>query len=362
MNEHPLKIIVACGGTGGHVFPGLATAQVLRSQGHAVTVWFSGRAIENSTHHAWDGPIFKTGARPLAPRTILALPGALLRCWRELRRTRPNVLLAMGSYASLPPALAASLRRVPIVLHEANAVPGQAVDFLSRFAAITAVSFESTRTDLPERKTVCTGLPIRAGLTGQPPLPGYEPRPNTFTVLITGGSQGAHWVNEISCSALSRLARELPGLRVIHQSGTVDAAWLRGLYATAKVQADVQPFIRDMGRAYASADLVICRAGASTCFELCACGTPAFLIPLPTAVRDHQRLNAAAMVADGGALMGLQHSLTVDLLTDTLRTLAANPTRRAAMRRALLALAQPDAARRLAETVCSAARGKQPRT
>ena len=396
----PLKILIACGGTGGHVFPGMATGQVLKQRGHAPTLWLSGRSVENETLHGWDGPVFRTGARPLGLKTLLAFAATLWRVWREMRRERPDVVLAMGCYSSVPPVLVAWMLGIPVVLHEANAVPGKAVAFLSRFARVTALSFATSARYLPGRRTVCTGMPVRTGLAGQEPMEGFAPAyggsggpalpvssdgvvgraralhaptvaasaiaattresgesggpalPDSFTVLITGGSLGAHAVNELACEALLQLkAQGAIGLRVIHQCGPADEASLRARYAAAGVNAQVHAFLREMGRAYASADLAICRAGAATCFELCLCGVPAILIPLPTAVRDHQRLNAEALVQSGGALLRNQADATPALLATDIEAIRADPAHRAAMRQALLQLAEPDAAEKLADVV-----------
>jgi UDP-N-acetylglucosamine:LPS N-acetylglucosamine transferase len=145
------KFIVACGGTGGHSFPGLAVAQELRARGHEVVVWASGRAIESSVMKSWDGAVFSTGARPLTAKNAFANFFSLLRCWREMKRSAPDALLAMGSYASLAPVVAASMRHVPVVLHEANTVPGRAVDWLARKARAVAVSFAATEATLVQK-------------------------------------------------------------------------------------------------------------------------------------------------------------------------------------------------------------------
>jgi UDP-N-acetylglucosamine--N-acetylmuramyl-(pentapeptide) pyrophosphoryl-undecaprenol N-acetylglucosamine transferase len=350
VNGKTLHIVVACGGTGGHVFPGLATARELRQRGHEVDIWLSGRAIENDTLAGWTGVVFRTGARPLSLATVPAFATALWRGWRRLRAERPDRLLAMGSYASIPPVLAARARHIPIILHEANAVPGKAVDRLSRLATATAVSFPGTERFLPRRRVVMTGLPVRVELAGAPRLDGFDGR--GFTVLVTGGSQGAHRVNELTCEAFCALrAAGMDDLRVIHQSGAADEAVLRARYAAAGVDARVTAFLREMGQAYASADLAICRAGAATCAELCLCGVPALLIPLPTAVRDHQRLNAEAMVRAGGAELRLQADLTAAALAETIRGLRADAAGRARMRASQLTLAAPGAAARLADLV-----------
>lgn len=343
-----MKIIVACGGTGGHVFPGLATARALRERGYEVTVWLSGRAVEDTALPAWDGSVWRTGARPLRLATAPAMGASVCRCLRQLRHVRPDRVLAMGSYASLPPVVAAWLCRIPVVLHEANAVPGQAVDWLSRLSRVTAVSFPGTEASLPGRRVVLTGLPVRRELAAVKRPEGCETR---FTVFVTGGSQGAHAVNDMSCDALCALAADMPHLRVIHQSGVADVETLRARYAAAGVSAEVMSFIQDMGRAYAAADMVVCRAGAVTCAELCLCGVPAILIPLPSAIRDHQRLNAAALVAAGGALLVEQQGTTAAALTKMLCDLEAKPQQRETMAAALRQLAVADADARLADLV-----------
>jgi UDP-N-acetylglucosamine--N-acetylmuramyl-(pentapeptide) pyrophosphoryl-undecaprenol N-acetylglucosamine transferase len=332
------------------VFPGLAVARELKRRGHTVEVWFSGRAIEMSTLGSWGGPVFLTGARPLSLRTVPQVVRAFFRCFMALKYKRPDVLVAMGSYASLPPVLAARLRHVPIVLHEANVVPGKAVDFLSQFATLTATSFEETGTWLPGRKLVCTGLPVRGDLTGQPRF--KEIPEGVFTVFVTGGSQGARRVNELASQALCLL--KLSGVSdffVIHQCGIADEARVKAAYAAAGVQAKVCAFLAEMGSAYASADLVICRAGASTCFELCLLGVPALLIPLPTAVRNHQHLNAVAIARCGGADEANQKELSARSLMRYILNKKENPNALARMRQALKTWAIPDAAVRVAEEI-----------
>lgn len=303
------SIIVACGGTGGHVFPGLAVANELKSRDHAVEVWFSGRKIETSTHSGWDGSVFSTGARQISLRNFPGMVISFFKCLRAMKRKKPDALLAMGSYSSLPPVLAARMCGVPIVLHEANAVPGKAVDALSRFSHTVATSFEETAHWLPGRRIVKTGLPVREALADQPR---FDDVPEgVFTIFITGGSQGAHRVNELTSQAMCLLKQDgVQDFFVIHQTGTADEEKIRELYEKAGVPARVSAFIKEMGRAYATADLVICRAGASTCFELCLVGKPALLIPLPSAIRDHQHLNAATLVKCGGADEGIQRELT----------------------------------------------------
>lgn len=349
-----MTFIVACGGTGGHVFPGLAVAQELKRRGHVVEVWFSGRDIEGSTLSSWDGAVFSTGARPLSLRALPKAVSAFSRCMGKLRRLRPHALLAMGSYSSLPPVLAASLCHVPVLLHEANAVPGKAVDVLSRLAGLTAISFEETAAWLPNRQVKYTGLPVRTDLIGQTRFP--EIPAGAFTVFVTGGSQGARRVNALVSQAMCLLKQAgVSDFYVIHQCGVADEAQVRATYEAAQVPSRVCAFMKEMGRAYASADLVICRAGASTCFELCLLGKPALLIPLPTAVRNHQHLNAVALTRCGGADEGVQSELTARSIMRYVLNKKDNPHALAHMRQAMQALSVPDAAGRVANELESLA-------
>jgi len=354
-----MKIVVACGGTGGHSFPGLAVAAELKRRGHEVTVWSSGRDIESSVMKGWEGPMFSTGAKQLSPKNAFAILRSILRCRKEMKRTHPDALLAMGSYSSLPPVLAARSCGVPVYLHEANTVPGKAVEFLSRFATTVAVSFEMTAQYLGGVKTVCTGLPVRAEIAVGKRFD-FIPQ-NAFVVFVTGGSQGAHAVNMLLKDALVMFKRELDRraaegaavrpVYVIHQTGLKDEGEVMGTYARASLPARVHAFEREMANAFASADIVVARAGASTCFELAVCGKPALLIPLPTAVRDHQHYNADAFAAKGAADEGIQEQLAPRQVCRYLLEKFDRPEHLARMAEKMRALATPDAAGRVADLI-----------
>jgi UDP-N-acetylglucosamine--N-acetylmuramyl-(pentapeptide) pyrophosphoryl-undecaprenol N-acetylglucosamine transferase len=342
------NFVVACGGTGGHVFPGLAVADELERRGHAVEVWLAGRDIESCTTVGRERKLFSTGMRQIALRTLPHAARSVWRCLERLKILKPDALLAMGSYSSLPPALAAYLRRVPVVLHEANAVPGKAVEALSRYAAMTAYSFEGTEKWLQGRRVCRTGLPVRADLCG---CERFSDIPaGAFKFLVTGGSQGARRVNRLVAQAMCLLKQSgAEEFYVIHQCGQADEQHLREVYRAAGVNAKVCSFISEMGRAYASADFVIARAGASTCFELCLLGKPALLIPLPEAKRNHQHLNAAALMRGGGVDEGTQSELTGRSVMRYLQNKMRSPEKLAAMGSALRAMAVPDAAARVAD-------------
>ena len=353
-----MKIVVACGGTGGHAFPGLAVAAELKRRGHEVVVWDSGRDIESSVMKSWDGPVFSTGARQLSPKNVLYILASILRCRREMKRAKPDALLAMGSYSSLPPVLAARMRGVKVFLHEANTVPGKAVEFLSRFADTVAISFEMTAGYLPNVKTVRTGLPVRATIA-QGRRFDFIP-PNAFVVFVTGGSQGAHAVNMLLMDALAMMKRELDKrgaqrpLYVIHQTGVADEGLVLAAYAQANLPSRVHAFEQEMANAFASADIVVARAGASTCFELAACGKPALLVPLPTAMRDHQHYNADAFAAKGAADEGNQSQLAAKQSCRYLLEKYDHPEHLVRMAEKMRALATPDAAAKVADLVTGA--------
>ena len=360
-----MKIVVACGGTGGHAFPGWAVADELKRRGHEVVVWDSGRDVESSVMRNWDGPLFSTGARQLSLKNAFSIIRSIFRCRREMKRLRPDVLLAMGSYSSLPPVLAAHAYGVPVVLHEANTVPGRAVDLLSRYAKVVAISFAATEKYLPHAKTARTGLPVRQGIASGHRFD-FIPK-EAFVVFVTGGSQGAHVVNCLMSEALVQLQREIKEkggkrpLYVIHQTGVKDEGPVLATYTQAALPSRVQAFEKEMADAFASADIVVARAGASTCFELAACGKPAFLIPLPSAMRNHQHFNADAFASVAAADEGVQAKLSSHQICRYLMSKYDNPDRLAEMGRKILALATPDAASRVADLVEQNAR-KQLRT
>ncbi len=346
------RIVLACGGTGGHIHPALAVGELLRKEGHELSLILSGtRAAEAHAAETWQGPLLKSGARPIKdPRNLLAI----LRCRRFLKQQKPDVLLATGGYTSFAPVIAARWLGIPVVLHEANSLAGKAVKFLARYCHIdtVALSFEATAKQLPGVHTVFTGLPLRASvLETLERAKAVQRTSDAFHILVTGGSQGAHGMNLLIAPVLASLAASDKQVHILHQCGSADVEAMREIYHRTPDQVEVVPFIKDMGTAYGQADLILARAGAATCFEIARCAVPTIFIPLPTAMDDHQKKNAEALVNAGGALCFDQLTTTPAQLADAIRSLYSDPDLRQSMRNVFATLPQQDATRLLAEVL-----------
>jgi UDP-N-acetylglucosamine--N-acetylmuramyl-(pentapeptide) pyrophosphoryl-undecaprenol N-acetylglucosamine transferase len=273
------------------------------------------------------------------------LPASVAAAWRMLGEIRPGLLVGVGGYASAPAVAAAWMRRVPTVLLEQNAHPGLTNRVLGRLADRICVAFPESTAYFPAERTIETGNPVR------PPSAVAPERREGFSLLIFGGSAGARRLNEVGMEAVATLARGGSSLHVVHQTGTAERDAVAARYHERGIEADVRVFIDDMATAYANADLVVCRAGATTLAELTALGKPAVLVPYPFAADDHQRKNAESLVARGAALQILDRELTVEGLAAAIAGLRDDPARRAAMARAAKALGRPDAAERVVD-VC----------
>ena len=356
-----MRIAVTCGGTGGHVFPGVATALAMRAGGHEVALVLSGRSVEGEAPAGWDGAVLRVAIPRLSwrrPASLISMARACFAAFAALRRFRPAVLLAMGSYTSFPPVLAARLLRIPVVLHEANAIPGKAVSALSRMAVKVCIAFDEAARHLPKSVAVVnTGLPVRPGIAGA--AAGDFADPARFTVLVMGGSQGSRAVNQAVAGAVAILDSEpeqAAALRFVHLAGRGNEAEVKAAYAAIRdIPVEVVGFSDRMGAHYAAADFCISRAGAASCFELCLCGVPALLIPLPKLANDHQTANAKAMRALGACETMAQDAATPEALAAAVRRIRGDAAARAAMRAALLARARADAADALAAVVIACA-------
>ena len=318
MNK-PCALVMA-GGTGGHIFPGLAVAQALREAGWRVH-WMGAPNSMESQLVPPRGFAFETvefgGVRGKGLMTWLRLPFKLLRAfWQSLqvvRRVKPDVVLGLGGYITLPGGLMARLCGKPVVLHEQNSVAGLSNKVLARVACRVFTAFPDVFT-----QGAWVGNPLRTEFTEQaPPAGRFAGRSGPLRVLVVGGSLGAKALNDIVPQALALLpADQRP--QVIHQSGAKQIEALRANYAAAGVQAELTPFIDDTASAFAQADLVICRAGASTVTEIAAVGAAALFVPFPHAVDDHQTTNAQFLVAHGGGWLLPQSQLSAQGLAEHL--------------------------------------------
>lgn len=351
------RFSVSCGGTGGHVFPGIATARALKGRGHEVTVWLSGKAIETATRQAWDGPVVGIGAEGISaspaklPLSLFRLARVIVTSRRALRASRPDALLAMGSYSSVGPVLAARMLGIPVVLHEANVIPGRAVALLARFAKTIGISFPETRQHLRHASLTLTGVPLRRELEARAAAAATRPPGNAFTVLTMGGSQGAQRLNQAVPETLGRLRREGLPVEAIHLAGERDRAAVETAYAAAGVPADVHGFCTDMASVYGRAHLAIARSGANSCMELALFAIPSILVPYPHSARDHQVANARAMETAGAACVLEQKDLSAESLATLIRDLATRPAHHEALREAAARRAIRGADERLADLV-----------
>ncbi len=350
-NNDDRPVLILAGGTGGHVFPGLAVAEQLRAQAIPVS-WlgarggmesrlvpehglpFTGIAVQRLRGQGWRGWLG-------APLNLLR---AVFEAFAALRSLRPRAALALGGFAAGPGGLAAWLLRVPLVVHEQNRIPGLTNRMLMRLARRRLFAFGGPQQERLRAEVV--GNPVRQLILDLP----SQARPHAPTerrLLVLGGSQGARYLNQRLPEALARLDRS--GLQIRHQAGANHADTTAAAYAQAGVAAEVSPFIADMAQAYAWADLVVCRAGALTVSELAAAGVGAVLVPFPFAVDDHQSANAQWLVEAGGAVLLQEAQTDVERLADVLRALLGDDQRLAAMASASRALAPVGAAQRVAQ-------------
>ncbi|WP_179404924.1 undecaprenyldiphospho-muramoylpentapeptide beta-N-acetylglucosaminyltransferase [Burkholderia guangdongensis] len=362
MTASARTLMVMAGGTGGHVFPGLAVAHRMEAQGWRV-VWLGNPAGMEATLVPKHGIPMEYvrfgGLRGKGLATKLALPLNLLRaCWQSLgvlRRVKPDVVLGMGGYITFPAGVMAALSGRPLVLHEQNSIAGLTNKVLAKLAKRVLVAFPNA---LPHAEW--TGNPIRAELARTaPPKARYAARSGPLSVLVVGGSLGAAALNEVVPRALAMLApNERP--RIVHQAGAKHIEALKSNYDAAGFTdptgggVRLVPFIDDMASAYAEADLVICRSGAMTVSEIAAVGVAALFVPFPYAVDDHQTTNAAFLAEAGAAVLVQQRDLSAELLADWLR--GQSRASLAEMAERSRALAKPDATDEVAR-VCATVAG-----
>jgi len=354
-----MRAILAGGGTGGHVIPALAIANELK-QSYGTEVLFIGtaRGIENRLVPAAGYPLqlvrvgaLKNVSLMTRAKTAFDLPRALWQASGMLNHFAPDVVIGVGGYASGPAMLAAVVKHIPTLAFEPNVVPGFANRLVARFVSAAAVHFEETANYF--RHGEVTGVPVRQAFFEIPPKRGGTP-----TLLVFGGSQGAHAINQAMMRCLRVLQREAPGIHIIHQTGERDYNDALAAYQDLKNRAaGVSPprftfelfkFIEDMPTAFARADLVVCRSGASTVAEITAAGKPAIFVPFPRAADDHQRVNAEALARHGAAVVVEESKLEGVWLAETITALMQDSLRLQRMSRAARELAHPNAARDIA--------------
>jgi UDP-N-acetylglucosamine--N-acetylmuramyl-(pentapeptide) pyrophosphoryl-undecaprenol N-acetylglucosamine transferase len=345
-----MRAILAGGGTGGHVIPALAIANELKKS-YSAEVLFIGtaRGIENRLVPAAGYPLqlvrvgaLKNVSLMTRARTVFDLPRAVWDAGRILNEFAPDVVIGVGGYASCPTMLAAVVKHIPTLAFEPNVVPGFANRVVARFVSAAALHFEETAKYF--RHAEVTGVPVRQAFFQI----GARPWDGARTLLVFGGSQGAHAINEAMIRCLPTLLRQTPGIHIIHQTGERDYNDALTAYEKLGDGAEVFKFIEDMPAAFARADLVICRSGASTVAEIAAAGKPAIFVPFPRAADDHQRVNAEALERAGAAVVVEESKLDGVWLVETVAALLGDEARLQRMSAAARSLAHPNAARDIA--------------
>jgi UDP-N-acetylglucosamine--N-acetylmuramyl-(pentapeptide) pyrophosphoryl-undecaprenol N-acetylglucosamine transferase len=353
-----MRVLIAAGGTGGHIYPGIAVAKEIMRRHPDAEVKFVGtaRGLENKLVpqsgfelSIIDSAGLKNVGVTARTRGLLVLPKSLRQASALLKKFQPHVVIGAGGYVSGPVLLTASLGKLPTLVMESNALPGWTNRVLARFIDKAAVSFEAA---LPffRGRGVVTGNPVRREFFEIP----KKPRdPSRLSVLIFGGSQGAHAINQAMVAALPLFAEVKNNLRITHQTGEADYEQVASGYANEgwSEQAEVRKYIDDMVAAFAAVDLVICRAGATTTAELMAAGKASLMIPFPFAADDHQRKNAEAMEAAGAAKMILHQDLSAQRLAREIETLVNEPEKVTAMEHAARNLSHGDAAAKVVDLV-----------
>ncbi len=356
-----MRVLIAGGGTGGHLYPGIALAREIQRRDATAAITFVGTAtgVEARVVPREGFPlelIRVSGLKGMSRRERIKgfaiLPLAVLDAWRVISRRQPHVVIGVGGFASGPVLLLAALRGYPTLLLEQNAQPGVTNRLLARVVRAAAVTFEESLTFFPKTGFVA-GNPVRPEFFQETKEADDRPTPpqDAARVLIFGGSQGAHTINVAMVEAAPRLATAGARLAITHQTGERDVELVRDAYQRAGMEARVEAFLFEMHREMTRADVVVARAGATTLSELAAAKRPAILVPLPTATDDHQRKNAEVIARSGGAEVIEQRELTGDRIAGAILSLVGDEPRRRRMAAAMAAFSRPDAAARIADRV-----------
>ncbi len=347
-----MRLLITGGGTGGHIFPGIAVAGAIQKRIAAAEVLFVG------TSRATDKDIF--GQANVATTTIncsglkgstvikkitslLQQPAAVYEACKILKRFQPDVVLGVGGYVTGPVIVAAKLLGIPVCIHEQNSIPGLANRLAGKIADVICISIPVTK-GFPLDKTVQTGNPVRENILS---VTRKEQVRNPLTLLVLGGSQGAHRVNMLMLEAVERLVRAGKEFNLIHQTGKADYEVVEAAYAKLGIKVEVQPFIYDMAAVYREADLAVSRAGATTLAELSSIGIPALLIPYPYAADDHQQSNSEYFAAEKGCHIYKEAELTGDVLADAIESYLSNPESLEEMGRNMKRMGTVDAAEQI---------------
>ncbi len=353
-----MRVLIAGGGTGGHLFPGIALAEEIVGRHPLNDVVFVGtdRGLEARVvpqNGFVFEPITSRGLKGMGPLKLLqglvTLPRSLFEALSLVRRYRPDVVVGVGGYSSGPVVTAATLLRIPTAVQEQNALAGLTNRLLGAMVDACFTSFEEAARFFPTDRVHLLGNPIRRELLENFLRP--QRKHERFTLLVFGGSLGAQGLNRRVLEALPLLAELKDQLAFVHQTGKADLEAVREGYRAQGFQAEVTEFIEDMSQAYLGADLVICRAGATTLAELTVCKRAAILVPFPRATDDHQAVNARALVTAGAARMFREEELTGALLAETIRELKLHPERLEQMEKAAGMLGRPEAAREIADVL-----------
>jgi UDP-N-acetylglucosamine--N-acetylmuramyl-(pentapeptide) pyrophosphoryl-undecaprenol N-acetylglucosamine transferase len=335
------------------VLPGLAVAEELAKRGDQVRLWLTGRDTERELVDGWDLEKIELPSAALSGRLSFSTVAAVVQTaksyragLRLIKQDLPRVMLAMGSYASVVPVLAARRRQVPVVVHEGNSVPGRAVTFLRRYASCIALAYESAAAYLDKAETETTGFP----LPEIRPLgsESFKAPENATVILISGGSQGAEFLNDVGADAMCALAARMP-VYVLHIAGRGNSPAVRDRYRDGGVSAQVVDFVKNMHQAYEVSDIAVTRAGAASCAELRLFGVPAVLVPYPYAARDHQLVNALELRNTGGAEVLKQEETGASDLARAVEKIATAEETKRSMRLALLENADQAAASAVAD-------------
>ncbi len=363
----PFRAVIACGGTGGHLFPGLAVAETLKERGHEVLLFVSEKEIDATALKA--RPEFRSEKLPSIGMPSMLLSPAFVRflrrsweslslCRASFRRYRPSVVLGMGGFTSTAPVLAARLAGLPAFVHESNAIPGRANRLAAKFATNVLLGFEEAAERFPAASCLVTGTPVRRNLGA--PLDKREARrafhldPEKKTLLVTGGSQGAAGINQLLFKSAPLLAGK--DLQIIHLTGERDDRLAAANYLRDEIPHYVSPFHHRMEEAYSAADVVISRAGASSLSEISQFGLPSVLIPYPYATDDHQTANGRIYVAGGAAEMVTEQETNPEALSALILNLLDDPARRERMSTAARRIPPSRAASNVADVMEKAVR------